>query len=243
MQKATLILFPNLLGKDSDFSDFFPDLVKKRIKHIDGLYCESEKEGRRYLLRFLSKSKANSIPLRILSEHTRDEEFEDLILPLLEGKTYGIISDAGLPCLADPGHRLVSLAHKYDIFLEAISGPSSIFLALILSGFSGQRFTFHGYLERKEKELIRQIKTIENRSENFTQIFIEAPYRNNKLYQFLLKHLRKDTYLCLAQNLGTYKDMVVTSKIEKFRQKKLKLSKDPMVFLLYRDKKFSNTIV
>ena len=159
---------------------------------------------------------------------------EVMLLKLIENKKIGLISDAGLPCIADPGSKLVKLARAKNIKIEAYPGPSSIFLALMQSGLNAQKFAFQGYLPRKEEELIEKIKYLEKESfqNKITQIFIEAPYRSDKMLNLLLKILKGDVLLSLAINLTSKDEKVITKKVYEFKKLKVVIGKNPSVFLL-----------
>ncbi|HXF29241.1 MAG TPA: SAM-dependent methyltransferase, partial [Chlamydiales bacterium] len=143
-----LYLLPNLLDETCDASLQLPKAVFDAVAEIDGLICENEKEGRRFLKRFRTKKILQEMPLQLLNEHTPSKDLEALVAPLIKGQTWGLVSDAGLPCIADPGAPLVQLARKKNIAIRAFAGPSSLMMALQLSGFSGQRFSFYGYLPK-----------------------------------------------------------------------------------------------
>lgn len=228
----TLILLPNLLDESADIDLYFPKNLKNIILSLDGLIAENEKNARRYLLRFIDRERLQKVPIVLLNEHTKEDEILDL-LKLIENKKIGLISDAGLSCIADPGSKLVRIAKEKNIDIEAHSGPSSIFLALMLSGLNAQRFAFQGYLPRKEDELIQKIKDLEKESiqNKITQLFIEAPYRSDKMLGFLIKTLKSDTTLSLAINLTSKEEKVITKKIYEFRKLKLSIGKNPTVFL------------
>lgn len=220
MSRGRLILFPNLLfsKKDSvsleniDERDFFPKIVEKKICLIDSFIAESRKNAIRYLRYFFEREKIDSLDIKILNEHTKDYEF--FLKDLLNGKIVGLISDSGMPCIADPGSRLVALCNKNNILTEAISGPCSILLALVLSGFYAQKFCFHGYLPIDLYKLKKKIKEIEKKSfKEGVQIFIETPYRSLKLLDVLLKILQKDSFLCVAKDLDMPSQRVVSKKI------------------------------
>jgi 16S rRNA (cytidine1402-2'-O)-methyltransferase len=226
-----LILLPNLLDSEADTKLFFPEILPSIIQSIQGLICESEKEGRRYLRRFLSHEEMNKIPLSLLNEHTK--ELDSLLNPLIQGKTLGLISDAGLCCIADPGADLVFQANKHQILVQSIPGPSSIFLALQLSGLPSQRFSFHGYLPKDD--VVSTLKILEKKSkqEHSTQLFIEAPYRSQKLLDTLIQTLSPSTILCVASSLTSHKEKVKVAKISQWRSINLALDKEPTLFLFY----------
>ncbi len=224
-----LILLPNLLDELADIDLYFPKKLKDIILSLDGLIAENEKNARRYLLRFVDKEKLQKMQIRLLNEHTEDDEILDLSKQI-EHKNFALISDVGLPCIADPGSKLVRLLNDK---IEAYPGPSCVFLALMLSGLNAQRFAFQGYLPRKSDELIRKIKDLErqSRQNKITQIFIEAPYRSDKMLNFLIKYLKKDTTLCVATNLTSKNQKIVRKKIDLFKKQKFLIGKNPTVFL------------
>lgn len=199
----TLLLLPNLLGEHKHHEVFLPQSVDKAVLTLDGLIAESETGGRRYLGRFQTKKPANEIPIALLNEHTPDDQLDFLLEPIRQGERWGLISDSGAPCIADPGSKLVRRARHLGIVIQAFIGPSSILLGLMLSGFSGQHFTFHGYIDKDPAKRRQRIKQLEQAAlqEGYTQIFIEAPYRNQHTFQSLLETLSDNTCLCVAWDL------------------------------------------
>ncbi len=210
----TLYLLPNLLHEDSTWRFEPPPL--------DALIAESEKGGRQFLKKFFGKI---AIPIYLLNEHTKD------ITPLLalSEEKIGLVSDAGLPCLADPGSELVSLARKQNIEIHAYPGPSSIVLALMLSGLPAQRFTFHGYLERDVPLLQKQLASL---SPQMTHIFIETPYRNHKLLSLILKTRKPKDLLCVACDLMGSSQVVLSQSLDNWKNLP-DLDKKPAIFLVY----------
>lgn len=230
-----LILLPNLLEETLSPEAFLPASLGSTIKTIQGLIAESEKSARRYLRKFLSHDEMAAMPLRLLNEHTKEAELAELLEPLRQGECWGLISDAGLPCLADPGADLVWLAQSNGIAVETHAGPSSIIFALQLSGFPSQRFTFHGYLPREVPDLEQALRTLEKTSKTSqsSQLFIEAPYRSAKLFDILLTTLAPTTRLCVAASLTTPQQRVVSQTIAKWKSAKIQLGKEPVVFVVY----------
>ncbi len=223
-----LLLLPNVLEETLSTEPFLPISVQQAVQTLDGVIAESDKAARRYLRKFLSHEDMAKMPLKSLNEHTKD--IKSLLTPILEGQTWGILSDAGLACIADPGSDLVYLAHQNQIAVETFVGPCSIIMALQLSGFNGQKFSFHGYLPKEEKELIDKIKKLE-KSEG-AQIWIEAPYRSEKMLEILKKNLHDKTKLCVAVNLTTSNQIVISQEIREWKKNSLVLKKEPAVFLL-----------
>lgn len=253
MKKPIIILLPNLLSEfsedllakpsveeavsmmaQSSNDDLFPKNLKAEVETLDGLIAESRKSAIRYLLRFVSRERANSLPILLLNEHTGEEEMKELLSRIkAEGGRWGLISDAGLPCLADPGSNVVAFANENGFQVKVLFGPCSIILALMLSGLDGQNFSFHGYLPRKEEDLIPFIRKLEKRSsdEGSAEIFIEAPYRSDKLLSLLITTLRDDVRLCVAKDLTMASQAVFSYEVKKWKQLKITLGKSPCVFL------------
>lgn len=237
MQKPALLLLPNLLGEHRHHEPFLPASVEKAVATLDGLICESEKAGRRFLSRFQTKKPAAEIPIAIYNEHTSDEDLDFFLEPIRQGERWGLISDAGLPCIADPGAILVRRARQSGINVQAFSGPSSILLALMQSGLTGQRFAFHGYLKPDEQGRIKDIKKLESiaKLEKSTQIFIEAPYRNMHMLQALVDTLDENTWLCVAWELTTPDQGILSEPIKRWKKMPLpNLEKKAATFLISR---------
>jgi 16S rRNA (cytidine1402-2'-O)-methyltransferase len=235
MPHGKLILLPNLLDENAPAERFLvPDLANA-VRLLNGLITEGEKPARKYLRRFLTHDQMVALPLRLLNEHTKPEELKALLEPLQRGECWGVLSDAGLPCIADPGADLVALARSASIAIETYPGPSSLFYALQLSGFSAQRFAFHGYLPRESPALENAIQALEKRSqmELASQAFIEAPYRSAKLLATLLATLKSTTRLCVAASLTSPEEKVISQTIAHWRQKGLELGKEPAVFVVF----------
>jgi len=229
----TLYLFPNLLEESLSHEGVFAPQILSALSSIQGLIAESEKGGRLFLRRFFPQT-FREIPIQLLNEHTKSEELLSLLTPLMKGETWGLISDCGLPCLADPGANLVLLAQEKKIVTHAFCGPSSIILALMLSGLSAQAFAFHGYLERDSTRLKTQIQKLERRAreERAVQLCIEAPYRSQKLLSQLIATLSLDIRLSVACDLMSPTQKVETKTIKAWRASPLfHVDKKPCVFL------------
>ncbi len=237
-EKGALFLLPNLLGKVKDHRDFLPQSVDQALKEIDGLIAESPQKGRSYLNRFQTKKPPYQITLAILNEHTPFSDLDFLLEPMESGETWGFVSDAGLPCIADPGDQLVQKAYKKNIKVSAFVGPSSIYLSLLLSGLPGQRFSFNGYLPRYPNEREKALKQLEKKSKQFksSEIFIEAPYRNTHMHQAAIETLSPDTLFSVACNLTMPDQFVMTKKINEWDKNDVLLDKKPVVFILYASK-------
>ncbi|MGB7978352.1 MAG: SAM-dependent methyltransferase [Chlamydiales bacterium] len=223
-----LFLLPNLLDESLPIEPFFPLSVREAVCSIQGLIAESDKMARRYLRKFLSHDDMAKMPLAILNEHTK--ELHELLKPIERGEVWGLISDAGLPCIADPGADLVWLAHQKNLSVSTFVGPSSIVIALQLSGFGGQLFSFHGYLPRELPDLEAKVRELEKRPG--THIWIEAPYRSEKMVELLKRILQPATRLCVAVNLTLASQKVVSQRVVEWRGGSFSIGKEPAVFLI-----------
>lgn len=220
-----LYLLPNLLDESLDHSIFLPSIIGEIVSSLDGMIAESEKGARRFMKRFTDRFR--QIPVCLLNEHTG--EIDSLISPLQKGENWGLISDGGLPVLADPGARLVRRLHTLKIPIETFPGPSSIVYALQLSGFSAQTFTFHGYSPKDEKVLKEKLRTL---PKDHTHLFIEAPYRTDKFLKNLVYGLQDETDLSVAWNLTLPSQGVKTEKIRQWKKELPTLGKVPAVFVI-----------
>lgn len=222
-----LLLLPNLLDKEADHRLFLPSNVDHAVQSLNGLIAENEKEGRAYLKRF--GVAVQGFPIKLLNEHTQD--IEELLLPMKNGQRWGLISDAGLPVLADPGYLLVRRARQLGIAIEVFIGPSSLILALMLSGLPAQRFAFHGYFPYEPEKALKKMEE-RSKEEKATQIFIEAPYRNEKAINMLLSSLSDSTTLCIAWDLTMPTQGVETYAVKDWKKRLLpSIHKHPAVFL------------
>ncbi len=229
-----LYLLPNLLHEDSPHVNLWPESVFQIVPSLDGLIAESSKGAYTYLKNFSFGDRSfRDMKVILINEHTSLKDLQ-FLLASTKG-TWGLICDAGLPCLADPGASVVKLCQQNRIKVKALGATSSIVLALMLSGLSGQNFAFNGYLPREESLLKERLGLIEKRSahEQSTQIFIETPYRNEKLFLFLLKNLHHKTWLCVAQNVGCADETVMTLSVSEWnKQRKKVVNNKPTVFLI-----------
>jgi 16S rRNA (cytidine1402-2'-O)-methyltransferase len=234
--KSALLLLPNLLGDHRHAEVFLPNSVAKAVRSLDGLIAESEAEGRRYLKRFETKKPSMEIPIALFNEHTPDDHIDFLLEPILAGERWGLVSDAGLPCIADPGSKIVLRARQRGLAIQAFVGPSSILLALMLSGLPGQKFYFHGYLEKEPDKRKTQLKQLVSRSsqEKVTQIMMEAPYRNRHTLEALIQTLPDKAWLSVAWDLTMPTQGVMTQSVEQWKKCTLpNLEKKPAIFIFY----------
>jgi len=234
-QKPALLLLPNVLGDVKHHEVFLPESVAKAVGSIDGLIAESDKGGRRFLSRFETKKPTHDIPLALFNEHTSDEDLDFFLEPIRNGERWGLVSDGGLPCIADPGAKLVKHARKHGIVVQAYVGPSSIFMALMLSGLPGQQFVFHGYLSKRPEDRAKEIRKLEIKvkTDRYTQIFIEAPYRNMHTMETLMEELNGETNLCVAWDLTMPTQGVLSQTVNLWKKSPLpNLEKKCAIFLI-----------
>lgn len=236
---SVLYLLPNLLDDIQDHHIFLPAVVDTIVATLGGLIAETEKEARRYLKRFLfpMPKTFRDIPILLLNEHSTELQKQQIIDLLVTSHTsWGLISDCGLPCLADPGADIVLKARQKGIRVQACIGPSSIVLALMLSGLGGQRFTFHGYLPREEKMLIKKLRQICQASyKEYTHLFIETPYRNQKTFKQICATLPQQSWLSVACGLTSDQEWVRTNRIVQWKKELPLIDKLPAVFVIRND--------
>ena len=235
MKKGTLYLIPSLLG-ESSVDAVFPPENKRIIGRIRYFIVEEIRTARRFLKKISPEIEIDSLTFTIYNEHTHAADASSILLPVLNGEDAGIISEAGTPCVADPGSLVVQLAHQSGIRVVPLVGPSSLLLALMASGFNGQQFVFHGYLPIENPARTKKLKEIEQDiiKKDQTQIFIETPYRNLQLFQAITETCLESTLLCIAVSLTTSEEKVITLPIKEWKKKKPDINKKPVVFLLYR---------
>ena len=231
---GTLYLIPVTLG-DDNISQVLPSDVVKIAQNLDNFVVESEKSARHFLSTIKTAKPVRELTLNLLNEHTLDKDVSTLLAPLLAGKDVGLMSDAGCPAIADPGAKLVALAHQKGVRVMPFVGPSSILLSLMASGLNGQQFAFLGYLPVDKQARNLKLKEIEKRAQthNETQIFIETPYRNMHMLESLLSTCNANTRLCVASQVSLADEFVVTKHISEWKQSMLPdLHKKPTVFLM-----------
>lgn len=221
---------------ESDVNSVIPFNVIKIALSLDEFIVEQEKTARHFLKSIGYEKSFDSIILHPLNKHTSPEDILLYLDNAVKGKNIGLLSEAGCPCIADPGNIIVEMAHEKQIQVIPLVGPSSIYLSLMASGFNGQNFSFNGYLPIDKKERTKKIKELENTVYNKwqTQIFIETPYRNNQLMQDILKTCRGDTKLCVACCISTSNELILTKPINLWQKKIPDLNKKNCIFLLYQ---------
>jgi 16S rRNA (cytidine1402-2'-O)-methyltransferase len=230
-----LYLIPTTMG-DCDPMAVLPQTVKRTIDFIDHYIVENDKTARKSIKEVNPEKKQSELVLFTLNKRTEVKEHLDFIKPLLEGKNMGLMSEAGCPGVADPGAVIVKLAHEKGIQVVPLVGPSSILLAMMASGMNGQSFTFHGYLPIEKDEKRASFKNLEKTSfeQNQSQIFIETPYRNNKLLEDLLQTLHPETHLCIATDITLPTEYIKTKKIVAWKKETIDLHKRPTIFIIHK---------
>lgn len=231
--KGVLYLIPSPLG-DNDPAEVIPSSVLMLLPTLTHFFVEELRTARRYLSKTGLKGHIDSLKMYELNEHTGPALIEEYIKVLIDGNDAALISEAGLPAIADPGSQLVALAHKNDIKVVPMSGPSSIVLALIASGMNGQNFAFNGYLPVKPDERKSKIKQLERLSASTgqSQIVIETPYRNNSLFNDIIQVCNNNTRLAVAANITLPDAFIKTKTVGEWKKEKIDLNKKPCVFIL-----------
>lgn len=234
MKKGKIYLIPTPIG-DTAVYDVMPAVNQGVIQAIDYFVVENLRSARRFLSAAGVGKPIDSLTFVELSEHTQSSDLDMIIKPVLDGADAGIISEAGLPAIADPGADLVALAHRLGVEVVPLVGPSSIIMALMASGMNGQSFAFNGYLPVKQPDRSKAIKHFERRAmtENQSQIFIEAPYRNQKLYEDFLSSCAAETLLTVATDISQPNAYIKTKRISDWKkQTPPDINKRPTVFVM-----------
>ena len=236
LEKGILYLIPSPLGENAPM-EVLPLTVRKVIEEVTHFIVENEKDARRFIKRINPKKDQSSLQLYPLNKFTSTEEILTYLDPIQEGISMGVISDAGCPGVADPGAEIVKMAHRKDIVVRPLVGPSSILLALMSSGLNGQNFAFNGYLPIDKSKRKKEIKKLEKKSYDYnqSQLFIETPYRNNQLLQDLLKILDRNTEVCVACDISLPKEYIKTFTVRQWKKIKLDLHKRPTIFIIHKD--------
>ncbi|MCU7616070.1 SAM-dependent methyltransferase [Chryseobacterium sp. PBS4-4] len=229
-----LFLLPAYLSENTPITHFSP-VIKEYIMQTNYFFVENEKTARKVIKFFAPEKKQSDLKLFLLDKYTENSDIKEAQDRMLNGQDFGLLSEAGLPCIADPGNLIVKWCHEKKIKVIPISGPSSIILALISSGFNGQEFTFNGYLPIEKGEKKKRIQYLESELQKtgYTQIFMETPYRNNALFEDLSKFLSPNTKLCIAANINDGEnEFIKTLSIKDWQKQKPELHKIPAVFVL-----------
>ncbi len=233
--ETALYLIPVTLG-ETPIEQVLPSYNKEIILEIRHFIVEDVRSARRFLKKMERTIDIDTLTFVTLNKHTSSEEIAGMLRPLENGMPMGVISEAGCPAVADPGADVVAIAQRKGLRVIPLVGPSSIILSVMASGFNGQSFAFHGYLPIEGNERVKRLKELENRiyNEHQTQLFIETPYRNNKLLDDILKTCRPQTKLCIASNITCPDESICTKSVQEWRKQIPHLDKVPSIFLLYK---------
>lgn len=233
--ETALYLLPVTLG-DTPIEKVLPTYNANVIRKISHFIVEDIRSARRFLKNVDREIDIDTLTFYPLNKHTSPEEISGYLTPLQKGHSMGVISEAGCPAVADPGADVVAIAQRKGLKIVPLVGPSSILLAIMGSGFNGQSFSFHGYLPIEPNERAKKLKMLEQRiyAEQQTQLFIETPYRNQKMLDDILRTCRPQTKLCIAANVTCKDEYIRTKTVKEWQGKTPDLSKIPCIFLLYQ---------
>ena len=236
MSSGIIYMIPCPISDERAVWDVLPQANLDIMNSLDYFIVENVRSARRFLSKAGVERRIEELEFVELNEHTRSaQDVERMLKPVLEGRSAGVISEAGVPGVADPGADVVALAHRKGVRVVPLVGPSSILMAIMASGLNGQSFAFVGYLPVKEPERIKRLKELERRAkdENQAQLFIEAPYRNIKLFETMLKTLSPKLKLTVAVDITSPNEFIKTSTIEEWRRGGMPdMAKRPTIFLL-----------
>ncbi len=231
-----LYLIPITLGPIQDPMDVLPQTIKRAVEMLDIFIVENPKVARAFIKSICPEKNQSSLTLLPLNKHTDKSELNGYIQSLKEGKSIGLMSDAGCPGVADPGAVIVDLAHKNNIKVQPLVGPSSILLSLMASGLNGQSFAFNGYLPIDKSDKKNTLKSLEKLSfeKNQSQLFIETPYRNNQLLADMSQILHPSTLVCVACDITLETEFIQTKPAIAWKNTKEDLHKRPCIFILHK---------
>jgi len=230
-----LYLIPTTLG-ESDPNDVLPITISRTIDFTDDYIVENEKTARKFIKSTNPRKIQAELIISTLNKHTETREHLSMIQPCFEGKNIGLMSEAGCPGVADPGAVIVKLAHEKGIQVIPLVGPSSILLAIMASGMNGQSFAFNGYIPIDKSEKRIALKALEKLSidKNQSQIFIETPFRNNKMLEDILQSLHPETHLCIATDITLPTEYIKTMRIAAWKKTVVDLHNRPTIFIIHK---------
>lgn len=235
LMAAKIYLLPTTLG-DSDLDWVIPTRVRQLVNETDHYIVENNKTARRYLIKAGIEKKIDDLHFYTLNKRTQPHEVERFLQAAIQGNNMAVISEAGTPGVADPGADVVALAHQKGLQVVPLVGPSSILLALMASGLNGQNFAFNGYLPIKKGERIKKLRQLEARSksEQQSQLFIEAPYRNNAMLADILECCKGQTLVTVAADITLESEFIRTLPVAQWKKNKPELHKRPAIFILHQ---------
>jgi 16S rRNA (cytidine1402-2'-O)-methyltransferase len=229
--KGQLILIP--VGLDMEATHTIPAYVTEQVQPLNHFIVEQAKTARRYLRRIGYKGDFDAGQMYMMGKHGEERDIDEALRLCEQGTDIGLLSEAGMPCIADPGSKVVARAHRLGIRVVPLVGPSSILLALVASGFNGQSFAFHGYLPIDKKERIQRIRQLEaSAGKGQTQIFMETPFRNMQMLRALIAGLNPATRLCVAADLSMESEEVISMPVSEWKAKDVDFHKRPAIFLI-----------
>jgi len=233
LNKGKLYLIPCIIGPETE-ENVLTLPILNIISQTNIFIAENIRTCRRHIKRIHPAKDINNTIFYSYGKHNILNLREDFLPHILMGENVGLISEAGVPCIADPGSKIVEYAHMFQIDVVPLVGPSSILLALMASGMNGQNFAFSGYLPIDKNERTRALRNLENlaKKTSQTQIFMETPYRNNQLITTILKTCKSSTHLCIAANLTLANEFIQTKSIEEWKHTKIDIDKQPTIFLI-----------
>lgn len=233
--KGKLYLIPTTLG-ECENDQVLPLSISRTIDFVDYFIVENEKTARKCIKSTNPKKVQADLKLFLLNKHTLPADYNKMIHPCIEGKNVGLMSEAGCPGIADPGAVIAKIAHEKGIQVVPLVGPSSILLALMASGMNGQNFAFNGYIpieKNEKKSYLRMLEKLSNEKIQ-TQIFMETPYRNNKMLEDILSCLQPNTYLCIAADITLPTEYIKTMKVADWKNATVDLHNRPTIFVMHK---------
>ncbi len=235
-KKGTLYLIPVTLGDNATIPQVLPLHVVQTVGNLTHFIVEKTRSARRFISATHHPLPIESLTFYELDKHSDSQNSNEFLKPLLQGISMGLMSEAGTPAVADPGSQIVARAHELKVEVVPLTGPNSLILALMASGFNGQGFTFHGYLPIDSTQRIRKIKEIEVDvyKKRQTQLFIETPYRNHPMFESIVTACRPQTKLCIACDLTLPTQWIKTLTVSQWKKETVSLHKRPTVFLLFQ---------
>ncbi|MCB0459167.1 MAG: SAM-dependent methyltransferase [Flavobacteriaceae bacterium] len=232
---GNLYLIPTTLSETEPL-EVLPISVKKIVEQVNSYIVENEKSARRFIKKISPKKSQPSLKIYLLDKFTSESETIHYLDACLKGEHIGLLSEAGVPAIADPGATMVKLAHQKGIRVVPLVGPSSIIMAMMASGLNGQNFAFNGYLPIEKADRKRSIQKLEKLSfeKDQSQLFIETPYRNDKMLADLLQYLFPDTLLCVAVDITSPTEFIKTYSVKEWKQQQIDLHKRPAIFIIHK---------
>lgn len=232
-EKGTIYLIPMLLG-EGEQEHVLPPYILEVVKKTKFFIVENERTTRRFLKKLDASFDIDSSSFSILNKHTKNSEVNGFLDPAIHGENIGVISESGCPAIADPGAKIVEIAHKRNLTVKPLVGPNSLLLALMGSGMNGQSFAFNGYLPSKPQERGNRIKFFDSIVKKIqqSQIFIETPYRNNHVFEEMLKSCSPSTLLCVATDITLETESIKTRSIKDWKDHTPDIHKKPTVFII-----------